>query len=76
MAIRNFYINGNIDGRRTTLSGGPQSKEGGMSIVITQRDNSRIVKALTIDCYEYEGDLHTVIYDNDGNVVYDFETER
>lgn len=76
MRIRNFYVDCEIEGRSTTLSGGPQNKDGGMHLTITQRDNSRIVKAITITCYEYEGDLHTVVYDTEGNVVYDFETER
>lgn len=37
MAVRNFWIDANIDGRLTELSGGPRDKTGGMDVTIKQR---------------------------------------
>lgn len=36
MASRNFWLDTNIDGRKTDLSGGPRNKEGGMSLTLKQ----------------------------------------
>ena len=38
MAMRNFWIEGDIDGRKTTLTGGPQGSGGGFSLVVYMRD--------------------------------------
>jgi hypothetical protein len=38
MAMRNFWIEGDVDGRRTSLTGGPQSAGGGFSLTVYQRD--------------------------------------
>jgi len=47
--VRNFWIEGNIDGRKTEMSGGPRTKDGGFSLNIYQRDAGGIVKALRIE---------------------------
>ena len=39
MATRNFWIDVDIDGRRTRLQGGPISKEGGFTLTVRMRDN-------------------------------------
>lgn len=61
MAVRNFWIDGYIDGRQTVLSGGPKSKDGGMSVDIFQRDDGGIRAAVTIRCHEFGGRLVTVV---------------
>lgn len=76
MAVRNFWVDADIDGRKTTLSGGPASKEGGMSVVIKQRSNGGIVKAAVVHCYEVDGNLITDVVNNDGELVATFETKR
>ena len=76
MAVRNFWIDASIDGRKTELAGGPASKEGGMNVVIKQRSNGGIVKAAVINCYEVDGNLVTDIVNNDGELVATFETKR
>jgi hypothetical protein len=38
MAMRNFWIEGQIDGRKTQITGGPQGSGGGFSLVVYQRD--------------------------------------
>ena len=40
MALRNFWIDAKIDGRKTELEGGPQAKDGGLSVDILQRDGA------------------------------------
>ena len=39
MAVRNFYVEADIEGRETMLGGGPRNKEGGMTTNIYQRDD-------------------------------------
>ncbi len=48
MAVRNWWIEADIDGRKTSLSGGPRNREGGFSLRIYQRDNGSIMTAGTI----------------------------
>ena len=38
MATRNFWIEGQVDGRKTQLTGGPQSSGGGFDLTVYQRD--------------------------------------
>ena len=74
--VRNFYIKGSIDGRKTDLCGGPSRKDGGMVLHLTQRNNGSIDKCATIECYA-EGDvLKTIIYDKDGNAIFEKITEK
>ena len=47
--IRNFWIEARIDGRSSELSGGPQSKDGGFSLILRQRDKGGIVTAARIN---------------------------
>ena len=42
MAVRPFYINADIDGRKTPLAGGTKKKDGDHTISIYQRDNGAI----------------------------------
>lgn len=45
MAVRNWWISGHIDGRKTEFSGGPRNKDGGFNLYITQRDEGSIISA-------------------------------
>jgi hypothetical protein len=45
MAVRNFWIEAQIDGRKTDLSEGPQGKDGGFALTVYQRSNGGIVTA-------------------------------
>ena len=76
MAVRNFYVEANIDGRETTLGGGPKNKQGEMSVRIYQRDDGAISEALMIDCEERDGVLTTKVYDKDHNLLFTYETKR
>lgn len=77
MAIRNFYLNADIDGRKTRLTGGPSSKDGGMALTVTQRRNGEIVKAYSIESYvTKDGRLKTTVYGQDGGALHSFTTDR
>jgi len=45
MAVRNWWIEADIDGRQTSLEGGPRNREGGFSLRIYQRDEGSIRNA-------------------------------
>lgn len=76
MAVRNFWVDASIDGRKTDLSGGPVSKEGGMTISIKQRSEGGIVTAFRLYCYELDGELTTEVCTASGALVTRFETVR
>jgi hypothetical protein len=46
--VRNFWLEGQIDGRDTKISGRPQSKDGGFSLTIKQRDGGQVTTACRI----------------------------
>lgn len=74
--VRNFYIKGSIDGRRTNLSGGPSRKDGGMVLNITQRNNGSIEKCASVECFADGDELKTTIYDKDGQAIFENITKR
>lgn len=77
MAVRNFYVEADIDGRQTTLGGGPRDKEGEMTVHIHQREEGvAISDVVKIVCREYEGNLTTEVYNNEGVLVYSFKSKR
>ena len=76
MAVRNFYVEANIDGRETTLGGGPRNKEGEMTVHIYQRDEGAISEVLKVYCDERDGMLITRVFDKDGNLLYTHTTKR
>lgn len=55
--VRNFWVEAEIDGRATTLSGGPQSKDGGIDIVIYQRSKGDVTRVLRITGRQWSGKL-------------------
>jgi len=50
--MRNFWIDGRIDGRKTSLAGGPRRKDGGFYLKVYQKKEGTSVLAVTItgDC--------------------------
>lgn len=75
MAMRNFYLTADIDGRKTLLTGGPAAKQGEMTVTIRQRDHGESVVAFRVYCEEHDGVLTTYVYHAD-NKVAEFTTER
>lgn len=78
MAVRNFWVEANIDGRETLLGGGPRAKDGGMSVNIYQRDDGSILRAINITCFvDRNGLLRTTVRDTVNNeIVCETTTER
>jgi hypothetical protein len=62
MAVRNFWIDADIEGRQTILSGGPRAKDGGMEVTLYQRNDGSIEKVLRIVCRACGDELVTDIY--------------
>ena len=46
--VRNFWIEADIDGQSTQLSGGPKSKDGGFRLTVKMRHHGEIVTAAVI----------------------------
>lgn len=62
MAVRNFWIDADIDGRQTMLSGGPRSKDGGMEVNIYQRNDGGIHHTVKVNCRANGDNLITDVY--------------
>ena len=76
MNVRNFYIDADIEGRRTSLTGGPAGKHGGMDITITQRHGGGIETAVRIACVARpDGQLETRVHIG-GKFVGEYVTQR
>lgn len=75
MAVRNFWVEADIDGRETTLAGGPRRKDGAMDVTIYQRDDGGIKTAVRIFCRANGENLVTSVY-IDGQEVGAFRTAR
>lgn len=85
--VRNFWIDANIDGRASTLSGGPKSSGGGMRLSILQRERGSISeRGITVGCQVHDdGILRTFVdlppgteirENSDGSFTAIFRTER
>lgn len=69
MAVRNFWIEADVDGRNTNLAGGPRAKDGGMVVTLKQRELGCITTPVRIECFERHGELVTEVYVNGENVA-------
>lgn len=76
MALRNFWLEAEIDGRKTQLAGGPKNRTGGMTTKVYVRDQGTSVLACKIVCRECKGDLIIRIYDKDGHLINSNTTKR
>ena len=48
--VRNFWVAGEVDGRRTRIGGGPRARDGGISLTLYQRDDGEVATALKVHC--------------------------
>ena len=76
MAVRNFWVNGKVDGRSTGFGGGPQRKDGGFSMTVKQRDKGEIVTAARIEGFVTSSGELILMVDVEGHDVVQFVTER
>lgn len=62
MAVRPFYIDANIEGRKTNLAGGTARKDGTHYISIHQRDNGDITTPFRIEQSSFiEDGVHKLV---------------
>jgi hypothetical protein len=52
--IRNFWVAGAVDGRRSRISGGPRARDGGISLTLYQRQEGSVAEALKVECLACE----------------------
>jgi len=50
MAMRNFWLEANVEGRQTKIAGGPQRKDGSMTITLYMRNGGESENVIEIDC--------------------------
>ncbi|MFA5398285.1 MAG: hypothetical protein WC346_19895 [Methanogenium sp.] len=75
--VRNFWLEASIDGRESSLSGGPRGKEGGFCLDIYIREMGTVKKALGIYGDEVRGKLLLTIRDSEtGEHLYKKEVDR
>ena len=75
--VRNFWVDVDVDGRQTMIGTGPKGYRGGLKLTLYQRNEGSVDKALAIDCYwGSDGQLHTLVGDEEGHVVYKVTTDR
>lgn len=79
--VRNYYVNGTADGRETPARFGPRAADGGIAVVITQRDRGDVIVAARVNGYVLRDPdgrtrLSLVITDGDGRTVLRSDTMR
>ena len=75
MALRNFWLEASIDGRKSDLAGGPRNKEGGMEINLYQREHGESKTAMQVTC-KADGDKLVTRVMLGGKLCGYFETKR
>ena len=48
--VRNFWLEVEVDGRKKRIACGPVNKQGGMRIVLRQRNKGKVERVLIINC--------------------------
>jgi hypothetical protein len=74
--VRNFWVEVLADGRENPISTGPIEIGGGMRVLLTQRDQGRVVQSFTIRCVANGPELTTSVRRPDGLIVDEFKTKR
>ena len=73
MAVRNFWLDGQVDGCETPIACGPQNADGGFDLTINVRDCGESRPALRIRGLVNPGDpdelVLTVYADNGGELI-------
>ena len=73
--VRNFWLNAQIDGRRSAFASGPRSACGGFSLAVFYRDRGTVARPLRVTGRCIDGRL-VLDVDDDGTTVFRRETER
>ena len=60
--VRNFWVDAEIDGRETRLTGGPVARDGGISIHVQMRDGREITLPLKVNGFARpDGSLRLIV---------------
>ena len=64
--VRNFWVEMDVDGKRTQVATGPRRADGGFRLNIWMRDKGHVRKALTIGGWTEKDDevLKLAVYDD------------
>ena len=66
MNVRNFWIDVDVDGKKSPIETGPRSENGGFQLRVLQRDNGLISEPVTISGKA----------DNQGNLVLEVKVDE
>lgn len=72
--VRNWWIEGNIDGKDSALTGGPVSKNGGIDVIIYQRDDGQVTEVVRLSGHAYGNLLRLEV--TAGEEKFTINTER
>lgn len=76
MAIRNFWIDLEVDDRATSVEAGPRAKDGGFRLNILMRDSGAKRKVLYVEGVAHEDGTLTLIAQDGKETVFQKRTER
>jgi hypothetical protein len=75
--VRNFWLEGHVDGYSKYISMGPRSKDGGFSLRIKQRDAGSISEPIRINGFaKPDGTIALAIYNEEGVLIHEHITYR
>jgi len=75
--VRNFWLEGKIDGRVGKIDGGPKAKDGGFTLRIYQRDRGQVTLAGRLQGrVSYDGELILEFLDTDNNTKFQHKTQQ
>ena len=79
MAVHNFWLEANIDGKESLITGGPKSKDGGLNLDLFIRTHKQSERILNIQGFAHtDGELvlYVNIYDDQNLVTYKLVRSR
>jgi hypothetical protein len=74
--VRNFWIDGQIEGRESGIGTGPKAKDGGFTLYIKQRNDGDIETPLRIEGIADSNGNLTLVAFSDGKKVFEHTTKR
>lgn len=76
MALYPFYVEANIEGRKSSVCGGPRAKDGQMTVYLLMRDKGKKKTAYRISCFPTGDDMLCMqVLDSDGRVIHETITD-
>ena len=76
MAIRNFWVEAEVDGKATPVAFGPRNADGGFTLTVKMRDNGDITRPIEIaGLVHIDGTLELTVHQN-GQRIGQVKTRR